>query len=122
MEGKGMEPVIVLFEVTVKSGKMNDYLKMAASLKDSIANAEGFIRSERFSSLSAEGKLLSLSVWKDEESVEKWRNLAAHRMCQKHGRLHDFEDYKITVVTPLRTYTLTERQNAPADSNHFFEV
>jgi heme-degrading monooxygenase HmoA len=122
MEGKGMEPVIVLFEVTVKSGKMNDYLKMAASLKDSIANAEGFIRSERFSSLSAEGKLLSLSVWKDEESVEKWRNLAAHRMCQKHGRLHDFEDYKITVVTPLRTYTMTERQNAPADSNHFFEV
>ena len=108
-----MEPVIVLFEVTVKSGKMNDYLKMAASLKDSIANAEGFIRSERFSSLSAEGKLLSLSVWKDEESVEKWRNLAAHRMCQKHGRLHDFEDYKITVVTPLRTYTMTERQNAP---------
>lgn len=122
MEGKGMEPVIVLFEVTVKSGKMNDYLKMAASLKDSIANAEGFIRSERFSSLSAEGKLLSLSVWKVEESVEKWRNLAAHRMCQKHGRLHDFEDYKITVVTPLRTYTMTERQNAPADSNHFFEV
>ena len=117
-----MEPVIVLFEVTVKSGKMNDYLKMAASLKDSIANAEGFIRSERFSSLSAEGKLLSLSVWKDEESVEKWRNLAAHRICQKHGRLHDFEDYKITVVTPLRTYTMTERQNAPADSNHFFEV
>lgn len=117
-----MEPVIVLFEVTVKSGKMDDYLKMAASLKDSIANAEGFIRSERFSSLSAEGKLLSLSVWKDEESVEKWRNLAAHRMCQKHGRLHDFEDYKITVVTPLRTYTMTERQNAPAVSNHFLEV
>ena len=108
--------------LAVKSTKMNDYLKMAASLKDSIANAEGFIRSERFSSLSAEGKLLSLSVWKDEESVEKWRNLAAHRMCQKHGRLHDFEDYKLTVVTPLRTYTMTERQNAPADSNHFFEV
>ena len=117
-----MEPVIVLFEVTIKSGKIDNYLKMAASLKDSIANSEGFIRSERFSSLSAEGKLLSWSVWKDEESVEKWRNLAAHRMCHKHGRLHDFEDYKITVVTPLRTYTMTERQNAPADSNHFFEV
>ena len=43
------ELVIVLFEVTVKPGKMEDYLKMAASLKDSIANAEGFIRSERFS-------------------------------------------------------------------------
>ena len=117
-----METIIVLFEVTVKSGKMDDYLKMAASLKDSIANADGFIRSERFSSLSVDGKLLSLSVWKDEESIEKWRNLAAHRMCQKHGRMHDFVDYKITVVTPLRTYTMTERQNAPTDSNRYFEI
>ena len=116
------EMVIVLFEVTVKTGKMGDYLKMGASLKDSIANAGGFIRSERFSSLSTEGKLLSLSVWKDEESVEKWRNLAAHRMCQKHGRMHDFMDYKITVVTPLRSYTMTDRQDAPADSNQYFEI
>ncbi|MDO5401459.1 MAG: antibiotic biosynthesis monooxygenase family protein [Eubacteriales bacterium] len=116
-----MDTVIVLFEVTVKSGKMDDYLKMAASLKDSIAGAEGFIRSERFSSLSTEGKLLSLSVWKDEESIEKWRNLTAHRVCQTHGRLHDFADYKITVVTPVRTYTMTERQNAPTDSNRYFE-
>lgn len=117
-----MENVIVLFEVTIKDGKMDNYLNMAACLKDSIAKAEGFIRSERFSSLSVNGKLLSMSVWKDEESIEKWRNLTAHRMCQKHGRMNDFADYKITVVTPIRTYTMTERQNAPADSNHFFEV
>ena len=117
-----MNTVTVLFEVTVKCGKMDDYLKMAASLKNSIAKAEGFICSERFSSLSTEGKLLSLSVWKDEESVEKWRNLAAHRMCQKHGRLYDFVDYKITVVTSLRTYTMTERENAPTDSNRYFEI
>lgn len=41
---------------------MDDYLKMAGSLKDSLAKAEGFIRSERFSSLAAEGKLLSMSI------------------------------------------------------------
>ena len=43
---------------------MDDYLKMAGSLKESLANAEGFIRAERFSSLATEGKLLSMSVWK----------------------------------------------------------
>ena len=31
-------------------------------------------------------------------------------------------DYKITVVTPLRSYTMTDRQNAPADSNQYFEI
>lgn len=85
-----MDEVIVLFEVTLKEGKNDDYLKMAASLKESFANAEGFIRSERFSSLATKGKLLSMSVWKDEESITKWHNQAQHRMCQKHGRIEDF--------------------------------
>ena len=57
-----MGNVIVLFEVTIKDGKMEDYLKMAAGLKDALSQAEGFIRSERFSSLAVEGKLLSMSA------------------------------------------------------------
>lgn len=117
-----MANVIVLFEVTVKDGKMDDYLKMAASLKESLEKAKGFICSERFSSLATDGKLLSMSVWKNEESVTEWRNLAAHRIAQKHGRTNDFADYKITVVTPIRTYTMTDREKAPADSNRYFEV
>ena len=117
-----MSNIIVLFEVTVKNGRMEDYLKMADSLKDSLAKAEGFIRSERFSSLATEGKLLSMSIWENEECVSNWRNLAAHRMAQKHGRMNDFADYKITVVTPIRTYTMTDRTQAPADSNEYWEV
>ena len=117
-----MNNIIVLFEVTVKNGKMDDYLKMAGSLKESLASAEGFIRSERFSSLATEGKLLSMSVWENEESVSNWRNLTEHHMAQKHGRMNDFADYKITVVTPVRTYTMTDRTEAPADSNKYWEV
>ena len=98
-----MRSVIVLFEVNVKSGKMQDYLQMAGALKDSLAKAEGFIRAERFSSLAAEGKILSLSVWESEECVSKWRNLAAHRLAQSCGRRNAFADYKITVAAPVRT-------------------
>ena len=117
-----MNEVIVLFEVTVKDGKMEDYLKMAASLKDDLSHAEGFLRSERFSSLTVEGKRLSMSLWKDKESVARWRNRSVHRLCQKHGRIEDFADYNITVVTPVRTYTMTQREGAPEDSNLYFEV
>ena len=115
-----MSKVIVLFEVTLKEGKNEDYLKMAASLSDSLSRAEGFIYSKRFSSLATKGKLLSMSVWENEESIEKWRNQAQHRMCQKQGRDNDFADYKITVVTPIRNYTMTDRTQAPADSNKYF--
>jgi len=38
-----MTNVIVLFEVTIKEGRMDDYLNMAASLKEELAKADGFI-------------------------------------------------------------------------------
>ena len=115
-----MKNIIVLFEVTVKPGKMEDYLAQASDLKSALLQADGFIRAERFSSLAAEGKLLSMSIWENEESIAKWRNSMAHRMSQKHGRENDFLDDKITVVTPLRSYTMTDRADAPDDSNAFF--
>lgn len=116
-----MEKVIVLFEVTIKEGKQDAYLAQAASLKESLAQAEGFLGSERFSSLAAPGKILSKSEWRDEECVTKWRNQAKHRMSQQHGRLEDFVDYKITVVTPVRSYSMTNREEAPDDSNSYFD-
>lgn len=58
----------------------------------------------------------------DEESAARWRNSVSHRMSQKAGRMEDFVDYKITVVSPLRIYTMKNRQEAPADSNAYFVV
>ena len=101
-----MGNIIVLFEVTIKEGKMEDYLKRASELKEYLKNIKGFVRAERFSSLATEGKLLSMTVWENEESVEQWRNLEAHRLSQKAGRDDDFIDYKITVVKPYRSYSM----------------
>lgn len=69
-----------------------------------------------------EGKLLSMNVWTDEAAVERWRNVVEHRISQKEGREKLFESYKITVCSAIRSYTDTDRENAPADSNRFFEV
>ena len=117
-----MAKVIVLFEVNVKDGKMNEYLEMAEALKESLAKADGFISSERFTSIAGGGKILSMSVWENEQSISKWRNQSEHRICQRQGRLFDFEDYKITVAVPTRTYTVTERYEAPTDSNKYLEA
>ncbi len=107
-----MANVIVLFEVTIKEGHMQSYLDMAASLKEELARAEGFIGAERFSSLVGKNKILSKSEWKDEESITKWRNTVNHRLCQKQGRMNDFADFKVTVVTPVRCYTMNSRDEA----------
>ncbi len=115
--------VYVLFEVEIEEGRQEDYLARAASLKDLFAGAHGFVRSERFESLAQPGKLLSLSVWKSEEDVAAWRNLALHRQCQEVGREGIFKDYRITVLSPVqRSYGMEFRENAPVDSNEHFKV
>ena len=112
--------VLVLFEVTVKEEGVEAYLALAASLKKELECADGFIRSERFKSLVNEGKILSLSVWESEEAVEKWRNFAQHRMSQRQGHDSLFESYTLTVASAIRSYTLTDREEAPEDSEDFF--
>lgn len=114
-----MNKVIVLFEVIIKKDCTDDYLKMAAALKDELLKAEGFISSERFSSLVTDGKLLSMSIWESEEAVMKWRNQANHRQSQMNGRTNVFESYKITVTSLCREYSGQDRQNAPKDSNSY---
>lgn len=60
---------MVLFEAVLRDGKQDEYLRLAGALKESLAEADGFIRLERFSSLSMDGKILSMSIWRDEAAV-----------------------------------------------------
>ena len=117
-----MANIIVLFEVKATKPGKKKYLDLAAMLKPLLAGFEGFVRAERFSSLNEDGKLLSMNIWTDEAAIERWRNAMQHRMSQKEGREKLFESYKITVCSEIRSYTDTERAQAPQDSNQYFEL
>ena len=117
-----MADIIVLFEVKPTDAGKQKYLDLVAILKPMLSGFEGFVRAERFSSLNEDGKLLSLNVWTDEHAVERWRNVTEHRMSQKTGRDKLFESYKITVCSEIRSYTDSDRAEAPTDSNKFLEV
>jgi heme-degrading monooxygenase HmoA len=71
--------IAVIFEVVPAPGRQQDYLDLAASLKPELEKMDGFISIERFASLTNEGKILSLSIWRDEAAVQRWRNLEGHR-------------------------------------------
>ena len=76
---------------------------------------------ERFSSLTTQGKYLSLSFWDSEKAASCWRNHVLHRAAQLEGRTALFADYKITVAVVQRAYTAENRTQAPADSSDFFQ-
>lgn len=108
--------IAVIFEVWPAEGRAGEYFDLAASLKGDLERIEGFISIERFESLTAKGKYLSLSFWRDEAAVRAWRNLEGHRQAQARGRAGVFADYRLRVASVIRDYGLQERGAAPRDS------
>jgi heme-degrading monooxygenase HmoA len=103
----------VIFEVEPKPGRRQDYLDLAAALRPELERIDGFLSIERFQSLSGEGKILSLSFWRDAASVRRWREHEGHRRAQARGRAEIFADYRLSVVEVVRQYGLHDRAEAP---------
>jgi len=110
--------IAVIFEVQPRERER--YLTLAAQLRPLLEQIDGFIGIERFQSLTDDGKLLSLSFWRDEAAVAAWRNLEAHRAAQAAGRNAIFNDYRLRIASVVRDYGMTEREQAPADSRARF--
>jgi heme-degrading monooxygenase HmoA len=113
--------IAVIFEVWPAPGRKDDYLRLAEGLREELDKMDGFISIERFQSLTDPSKLLSLSVWRDEEAVNAWRNNARHRASQAAGRGGIFADYRLRIASVIRDYGMTERAQAPADSRQAHE-
>ena len=109
----------VIFEVQPHPEHNEAYLNMAAELRSELEKIDGFISIERFASLSDEGKILSLSFFRDETAIKAWREQLDHRRAQQLGRDRLFEDYRLRIATVVRDYGLSERDEAP---QHFPEV
>jgi len=87
----------VIFEVKPKKERKEDYLALAKTLKPELEKIDGFIDNERFGSKRTEGLVLSLSTWRDEKSVIRWRTFGMHHEIQAKGRSEIFEDYHLRV-------------------------
>ena len=108
--------IAVIFEVLPHADRKDAYLDAAARLKPLLEKMDGFISIERFESLTQPGKILSLSIWRDEEAVRQWRNVEEHRRTQAAGRQSIFADYRLRVAQVIRDYGMKERAQAPEDS------
>lgn len=113
--------IAVIFEVIPNEGKKEEYLNIAASLRPELDHIDGFISIERFQSFSDPEKVLSLSFWRDEESIQQWRNLEMHRHAQAKGRNEVFKNYHLRIATVVRDYGMFERKETPEDSSSYHE-
>ncbi|MGR5066089.1 antibiotic biosynthesis monooxygenase family protein [Photobacterium sp. DNB22_13_2] len=96
--------IAVIFEVQVAEGKTAEYSDIANEIKPLLADIDGFISIERFQRLANEGKVVSLSFWRDEEAIQEWRRLESHRFAQSRGRGGVFDNYRLRVAGVIRDY------------------
>ena len=108
--------IAVIFEVEPAPGRRQDYLDAAAALRAELETIDGFLSIERFASLTRPERMLSLSFWRDEEAVQRWRTLPSHRTMQAQGRAGIFHDYRLRVAAVVRDYGMDERAQAPQDA------
>jgi heme-degrading monooxygenase HmoA len=87
----------VIFEVQPKTDRWDEYLALAKQLKPKLEAIEGFIDNERFESKKIAGRILSLSTWRNEKAVVRWRIHGEHHGVQEKGRSEILEDYHLRV-------------------------
>src|ERR1700729_4254266 len=106
----------VLFEVNPHTTQLDRYLDLAKALRPELEQIDGFVDNIRYRSLTRDGWILSLSNWRDEKSLVRWRTRAHHHDVQAEGRDAVLADYHLRVgqITAnthiLDGYTLTEQR------------
>jgi len=97
----------VIFEVQPRPEQRDNYFGNAKMLRPELENVDGFLDNIRYRSLTREGWILSVSSWRDEKAVVRWRTRMRHHEAQERGRTKIFLDYH------LRVGQLTKDTNIP---------
>ena len=63
----------VIFEVRPRPDQWDNYLGNAKLLRPELEQIDGFVSNVRYGSASRPGWLLSLSEWRDEKALIRWR-------------------------------------------------
>jgi|HigsolmetaAR202D_1030399.scaffolds.fasta_scaffold00162_36 Uncharacterized enzyme involved in biosynthesis of extracellular polysaccharides len=88
---------VVLFEVEPYAARTQDYLQFGKLLRPELEQIDGFIDNERFASTPSSARILSLSTWRDEKALIRWRTHATHHSVQEQGRNLVFSGYTLRV-------------------------
>ena len=100
----------VLFEVCPKHDQVDAYLDHAKMLRPELEQIDGFVDNIRYRSLTRDGWLLSLSGWRDEKALVRWRTQAVHHDTQEKGRTEILLDYRLRVGQITQDTRLPEGQ------------
>ena len=88
---------VVIFEVQPNSGTL-ERLSRSRQIPEAQTGGDRRVHRQRsFRQQAHRERVLSLSTWRDEKAVVRWRTQGEHHRVQEKGRFEIFEDYRIRV-------------------------
>ena len=88
--------LVILFRAKNTPEAGADYESMGAAMFDHAQNQPGFVDYKEYR--AEDGEKLTVVRWKDEATLEQWRNDPKHRAAKKLGRERWYESYHIEVA------------------------
>jgi len=93
-------PYYAVIFTSIKIEEDKGYRAMSEKMIELLKNQKGFLGFE-----SAREELgITVSYWKDEESIQKWKANSEHLEAQKLGKEVWYSSYKIRVAKVERDY------------------
>ena len=97
----------VIFSSKLKEG-ITGYSDMANKLEELLKFESGYLGMDtaRDNSIETNNQGITVSYWKDLESIKKWKKNATHLTAQKQGKENWYSDYTVRICKVEREYSL----------------
>ena len=93
-------PYYAVIFSSIRSEEIDGYSEMADLMVDLASSQEGFLGIE-----SARNELgITVSYWKDLNSIKKWKQHSDHIVAQQKGRTQWYKNYKTRIAKVERDY------------------
>ncbi len=95
-------PYYAVIFTSIRNDNNDGYDEWDNRMFELVENEEGYLGYESYR--NPDGKGVTISYWKDLESLSHWRNNKLHQQAQELGRLKWYEHYRIRVCKVERDY------------------
>ncbi len=93
-------PYYAVIFTSIRTAIENSYSEMAAEMEKLVETQPGFLGYES----ARENIGITVSYWKDLESIRNWRENSAHATARENGRKMWYESFKVRIAKVERDY------------------
>ncbi len=99
-------PYYAVIFTSIRTKEDRDYEKIAFRMEELAKKQEGYLGIES----AREGLGITISYWKDLESIKKWKEQTEHLLAQEMGKEYFYSSYKTRISLVQRDYTFEKKQ------------